>query len=594
MQRAVTYQFRLSILLLLSLPALFPLYAQDATCHSSPLFRCTLSGYETWFVESPRGNLAVAGLGGLQGPVVLLERSTGLVLRELSTDAVAYGAAFSADQELVAVAERYALRIYETATGKLLWAQGLEMAGPDIAIDGRALYFRGRVEGKDALFRLDTGNPSARNAWVQESLPVLPPQIVLGTGQAAGAAPGASVLPRDLAGTFFRITPAFFLPREDLLVSRAQGAVVLFDRKSGHPARILSLGTSNPELFECDSSAETCIAYASVGADHFIHLWRLDEAADSAAIKASRIYRIPLHPVRIALAPSKREAWLSGYRGGRDIGGGMIVETVHAAGMLDLQTGAWTELKDDDAPSWAEGWTQQSAKHISRPGRPDYRMLDHGAVEISDPGSGEPLAYLRVDGNGDWAAFAPDGRWDGSPGGFGRLLYMSDGLRTWTPDTSRDRGYAPGFYKELVESFEAIRLTVSTERGDNARYRVGEELVILVTVDRPVWLRLYHVDESGLTQLVWPNDYAREQWIHAGTNHRFPPSEHSYSFQVTLPGGMESILAIASTSHFLPGDPSLPDTGKPDRGSPITRGYPEPHSYPAVTASARVHYMVEE
>jgi len=468
------------------------------------------------------------------------------------------------------------------------------MAGPDIAIDGRVLYFRGRVEGKVGFYRLDIGNPSTRDALVAESLTILPPQIVLGAGLAAGAAPGESALPRDLADTFFRDSPAFFLPREDLLVSRVQGAVVLFDRKSGHPARILSLGTSNPELFECDSSVKTCIAYASDGADHFIHLWRLEEVAGQAAINASRIYRVPLHPVTMALSPAKREAWLSGFRGGRDIGGGKIVEAVSAAGMLDLQTGAWTDLKVDDVPSWAEVRTQQRAKHISRPGCPDYRMLDNGAVEISGPVSGEPLAYLRVDGNGDWAAFAPDGRWDGSPGGFGRLLYMSDGLRTWTPDTSRDQGYSPGLVEKIVKSFESVHLTVTTERGDDARYRVGEEFIILVTVDKPVWLRLYHVQEDGKAELIWPNGYVWKQWIPAGVDQRLPFLDDRYSFNITLPGGRESILAFASTRHFMTGDPDLPVTGEPDSGSRVTRNYEDPEYYPVATARARVNFLVEE
>jgi hypothetical protein len=201
---------------------------------------------------------------------------------------------------------------------------------------------------------------------------------------------------------------------------------------------------------------------------------------------------------------------------------------------------------------------------------------------------------MRVDERGDWAAFSPDGRWDCSPGALGRLLFMSDGLRTWKPDPAQDKGFTPGLVDALTKELESIHLTVTTDRGEGAKYRDGEKLTVLVTVDRPVWLRLYHVQEDGQTQMIWPNDHSGDQWIEPATNMQFPAPQGSYSFLVTLPGGVETIIAFASTRHFMPGDPGLPYTGKLDEGSRITRGNPMPTYYPQATATARTSYTVTE
>ena len=577
----------LSIAFLL-LSALLPAAAQDAARPGEFLFRRTLSGFETWFVESPRGDLAVAGLAH-QGPVVLLERSTGLVLRELSPNAQAFGAAFSADQDLVFVAERYVLKVYEVRTGRLRSVHGVEMEGPDIAVAGRILFLRGRVDGSEGLFRLDAGGPGTREDRALTRVPALPPGIVLGGNRAA--APEGDTLPSDLRKTFSRVFPPRVVGRLSAAVL-AEGAVVLLDLKTGRPGRILDLGGSEPQLFETDYFGRIGAAYAPRGSDHYLHLWRLDSATAPAVQRPDNRYQVPLHPVRLAISNSGTEAWISGFRGGRDIGGGRIIETVDAAGFLDLKTGSWKESAKDAAPSWAVEKTGLGVEELALPGRLRYRMLDHGVVEARDPKTGDPLVYLSVDGRGEWAAFTPDGRWDASPGAPGSLLYKTDGLRTWAPNPARDESFTPGLVQALAEAAEGIRLSLRVDRGEGGAYRIGDELTVLVSVDRPVWLRLYHVQADGTARLIWPNAHVFQQWIPAGEDQRFPPADARYSFTVTLPLGRESILAFASTRPFRPGHPGLPDTGEPDFGSSIPRGMTDPESWPEASASARIEITV--
>ncbi len=590
MSRTLILHRKIISFLLLLLSAHLPSVAQDAARSGEFLFHRTLSGFETWFAESPRGDLAVAGLAE-QGPVVLLERSTGLVLRELSPNAQAFGAAFSADQDLVFVTERYILKVYEVRTGRVRSVHRVEMEGPYLVVAGRVLFLRGRVDGSEGLFRLDPGGPGTGEDGTLTRVPALPPGIVLGGTRAAAA--DKDPLPSDLRKTFSRVFPPRVVGRLSAAVL-AEGAVVLLDLRTGRPGRILDLDGSEPKLFETDYFGRIGAAYAPRGSDHYLHLWHLDSATAPAVQRPDNRYQVPLHPVRLAISNSGTEAWISGFRGGRDIGGGRIIETVSAAGFLDLKTGSWKESAKDEAPSWAVEKTSLGVEELVQPGRLRYRMLDHGVVEARDPKTGDPLVHLSVDGRGEWAAFAPDGRWDASPGALGSLLYRSDGLRTWAPDPARDGGFTPGLVQALAEAAESIHLSVNVDRGEGGVYRIGEEITILVSVDRPVWLRLYYIQEDGTAKLIWPSDHVRKQWIPAGTDQRFPPVDDWYSFKLTPPLGRESILAFASTRPFEPGHPGLPDTGKQDQGSSVPRYITEPESWPPASASARTTFTVTE
>lgn len=585
MRRICLLREKLIFFLLSTFP---PAFAQDAVWPSEFVFRRTLSGYETWFVESPRGDLAVAGLAH-QGPVVILERSTGLVLRELSPNAQAFCAAFSDDQDLLFVAERYVLKVYEVRAGRLRSVHGVEIGGPDIAVAGRILFLRGRINGSEGLFRLDPGGPGTEEAGTLTRVSALPPGIVLGGTRAAAA--DKDPLPSYLRKTFSRVFPPRVVGRLSAAVL-AEGAVVLLDLRTGRPERVLDLDGSEPQLFETDYFGRIGAAYAPKGSDHYLHLWRLDSATAPAVQRPEHSYPLPLHPVSLAISDSGTEAWISGFRGGRDIGGGRIIETVDAAGLLDLRTGAWKESAKDAAPSWAVEKTGLGVEELVLPGRLRYRMLDHGVIEARDPKTGEALVYLRVDGRGEWAAFTPGGRWDASPGALGSLLYRSDGLRTWAPDPARDGGFTPGLVQALAEAVESIRLSVNVDRGEGGAYRIGEELTVLVSVDRPVWLRLYHIQADGTAELIWPNNHDFKQWIPAGADQRIPAADDRYSFTIRPPLGKESILAFASTRPFLPGHPGLPDTGEPDHGPSIPRGMTEPESWPEASASARIEITV--
>lgn len=97
-----------------------------------------------------------------------------------------------------------------------------------------------------------------------------------------------------------------------------------------------------------------------------------------------------------------------------------------------------------------------------------------------------------------------------------------------------------------------LKLSIATERGAGAVYREGEDLVILLTLDRDAWVKVYHVGVGGRVSLIWPNQYGGgDGLLRAGSVVRIPETNDTrFSFRMTPPYGTEFIKAIASTQPF--------------------------------------------
>jgi len=95
-----------------------------------------------------------------------------------------------------------------------------------------------------------------------------------------------------------------------------------------------------------------------------------------------------------------------------------------------------------------------------------------------------------------------------------------------------------------------LKVSVSTERGAGAVYREGEKMVVLVTVNKKAWLKVYHVDAKGMVRLIWPNAYTAGRRIDPGSVMSIPGPNDAFSFDMTPPFGTEFIKVIASTQPF--------------------------------------------
>jgi hypothetical protein len=123
----------------------------------------------------------------------------------------------------------------------------------------------------------------------------------------------------------------------------------------------------------------------------------------------------------------------------------------------------------------------------------------------------------------------------------------------------------------------ALKVSVSTERGAGAVYVEGEKMVVLVTVNKSAWLKVYHVDAKGVVRLIWPNAYSSGRRIDPDTVMSIPGPGDAFSFDMTPPFGTEFIKVIASTEPFATdetaaaGGQTFAELGKDARGA-MTRG----------------------
>jgi hypothetical protein len=122
-----------------------------------------------------------------------------------------------------------------------------------------------------------------------------------------------------------------------------------------------------------------------------------------------------------------------------------------------------------------------------------------------------------------------------------------------------------------------LKVSVSTERGAGAVYREGERMVVLVTVNESAWIKVYHVDATGVVRLILPNAFSGPgaRKIKAGEEVRIPGPSDAFAFEMTPPFGAEFIKVVASTRPFAVdesvGKSGFAELGTDARGA-ITRG----------------------
>jgi hypothetical protein len=146
-----------------------------------------------------------------------------------------------------------------------------------------------------------------------------------------------------------------------------------------------------------------------------------------------------------------------------------------------------------------------------------------------------------------------------------------------------------------------FKVSVSTERGSGAVYREGESMVVLVTVNKSAWLKVYHIDASGVVRLIWPNAYTEGKRVDPGSVVAIPGSGDAFAFAMTPPFGSEFIKVVASTEPFSSSEVAAPgasssggafaELGK-DARRVITRGIRVSAAGKAEVAEAMASYVI--
>ena len=83
-------------------------------------------------------------------------------------------------------------------------------------------------------------------------------------------------------------------------------------------------------------------------------------------------------------------------------------------------------------------------------------------------------------------------------------------------------------------------------RTNKPRYKPEETLRIHLELNRDAYVYIYNVRPDGRVRLLFPNGFARNNYLTAG-NHTLPAT-NDYSLVVSEPLGVESLQAIASTT----------------------------------------------
>lgn len=140
-----------------------------------------------------------------------------------------------------------------------------------------------------------------------------------------------------------------------------------------------------------------------------------------------------------------------------------------------------------------------------------------------------------------------------------KLLGGLAGADLLPPESETAASLARLVRQSLGSQPSAFQLTVTTDRGANAAYYVGEPLHATVQSDRDCYLRLYHISwtDKALT-LIYPNRHESNGFVPGGTPVRLPGAAAGVTFEVAPPCGVDALVAVASTQPF--GDESWVDS----------------------------------
>jgi hypothetical protein len=145
----------------------------------------------------------------------------------------------------------------------------------------------------------------------------------------------------------------------------------------------------------------------------------------------------------------------------------------------------------------------------------------------------------------------------------------------------------------LISNKEAggLSVSVSAERGPDAVYREGEDMVVLVTVSKEAWVKVYHIYVKGKVQLIWPNRFGGGGTIKPGEAVRIPGEGAPFAFKMTPPFGTEFIKVVASTRPFATNEADFTELSGDARGV-ISRGLSVEGLGKAEQAEAMASYVI--
>ena len=108
-----------------------------------------------------------------------------------------------------------------------------------------------------------------------------------------------------------------------------------------------------------------------------------------------------------------------------------------------------------------------------------------------------------------------------------------------------------------ADTLRGITLSLSSARGRDPTYRIGEALDLLIELDRDAWLYCFYLQVDGRLIKLFPNIHHRVAWLVGGRQHKVPGALYPFELDFVEPPGEESLMCFATTRNveaYLPAE----------------------------------------
>ena len=111
-------------------------------------------------------------------------------------------------------------------------------------------------------------------------------------------------------------------------------------------------------------------------------------------------------------------------------------------------------------------------------------------------------------------------------------------------------------HRPRFDGLGPISLQLTSDRGKNPRYRIGEKMHLKIWLDRDSWLYCFYRQADGDMIQMLPNRFTRQKLITprfaAGILHTIPGEKiFPFNFDISAPAGSETVRCFATSRDVL-------------------------------------------
>ncbi|MDP6271050.1 MAG: DUF4384 domain-containing protein [Alphaproteobacteria bacterium] len=115
----------------------------------------------------------------------------------------------------------------------------------------------------------------------------------------------------------------------------------------------------------------------------------------------------------------------------------------------------------------------------------------------------------------------------------------------------------------------AHRLELSSPRGPDPSYRVGDKLVLDIQTDREAWLYCFYRQSDRTWFRIFPNRYHKDAKIPGGRALSIPDERYAFDLNVTEPAGIDLVKCFATNRDVMR---ELPRAWRSEDFAPLPAG----------------------